>query len=564
MRVLRCVLLCVALIASSLPALAAPPVFTGSVTVPPGGKIDSTSNPILPGSGGIGPFQPLNIPSSATIVFVGDSITYGGSAGLGGATSCVRSGVSPNGTCFADVVTAHYGATEVNKGLVGSCVETTATGGSTCNTVASLISRYTTDVIPYAGNNSNYFVFLYGANDAGHNDPAVSVATFEANYNTVIQAVINAGTLPSHIIIGAIPYSQYTTAPDAQGFGSPQPVLMKLNAAVARVAVKNGTLYARDFEALAECGNNWLSTASTNSCMYDTLHPLDAGHAAIAKSIYVADYQSAVISEAAFDAAVAITNNPQTYNIMSTTFGSTNRLGVGSTFPQNAGRIGVAAPGNTHNGLIYFGQENADGALQYTGGVFYFTGGPVSIGQSSAPLNLNAYGFAQVGISAQAIQAGDISCSRNSAPTSCYIFFGTNANGLQYYDGTNFHFNSPVYSTTFNGSNWAVSSTLCTDASKNTITGCTAIPPQFGHNTCSANSGNPCSATVTCSLAPATTCSATATVPTTSSCNVTANGSDTTTGVESFKASLSTNTLTVTATVAASQTSTVAANVNCL
>lgn len=365
------------------------PTFYGNLV----GGTATLSSPLPALSGGLGPQPGPTIPSGHTLIFFGDSITYGYGANntLG---SCTVS--PPTSPCFADLVTTFYSGTEVNYGTVSSCLEATTTSGSTCYTVPAGINLYTADLLPYAGNNGNYFYILYGTNDIGqylqHADTQVSLATYKADLQTIVSALIAAGTPANQIILGQIPYG----APSATSSS----LLFAFDGAIAEVAQKNGTLLANTYTALAQCAT---TNNAPSSCMYDTLHPNNTGHANLAAAFEGANYINAIAGGEASQFINGLLNG--TYPLAGTTahfsgtpnvFGTANsatefdiggsnilngtavwRTNYGSAAGITGVCFSVSEFGTTHNAdlTLYCNNGGAlDGSLGVKGGVFSDTG----------------------------------------------------------------------------------------------------------------------------------------------------------------------------------------------
>ena len=98
--------------------------------------------------------------------------------------------------------------------------------------------------------------------------------------------------------------------------------------------------------------------------------------------------------------------------------------------------------GNTGSGWVYFGAASnvaaPDGVICNNAGteIIRFTnGGLVGIGTTSPSYMLHCAGTAAIGTSCYANQAGDLGVSRNSAPTSGVVYFGSGGSQYLFYDG---------------------------------------------------------------------------------------------------------------------------------
>lgn len=474
MRLLKVAALCVAMMASGMPAYAAPPVFNGSV-------VDA---PPAPATG-------------STFYFAGDSITYGLGVNSQGTNGCAfYTYPSP---CFADQLSSFYNATEVNDGTRSQCLEATTTTGSLCNSSSSgvtpLINSYTSTLLPFAGNNKNWFWIMIGTNDVAcvfscgsesSGDTQIAVATYKANLSTIVSALEGAGTSGGQIVLSEIPAQNAIGYTLANTFSLPA-LIYSFNAAIADVAVKYHTRMATTYRAMGQCIPN--PSTQANPCLYDGVHPNNTGHANLAAEDEQANFINAQTSRAAY-VANGLLNTVQVV-----------------TNPYNA-QLNVNLWHTTGTAASLYGPLNAYNELDF----------------GTAATGVNGYAKFQTANSAILGVTGD--CWSVATGTSTQLFALNCSTG-------NIAFSGAVRSG--------------------------------AHNACSATTGVPCESTAgTCSLSASTSCTFTVTVPASSSCIAQGNASDTTTGAEWFKTSLSTNTLTVTANVASSQTSTVAANVNCL
>lgn len=298
--------------------------------------------PLAAGSGGIDTLNGPTVASGKNVVVFGDSITVG--LGINNQTAYGCTG-SP-GLCWADIVTAAFpGATEVNLGAGGTCVEQTTTSGSGCKNFTSAITRYASTLLPYCGANGNGIFILYGTNDIanvydGANDTQINAVTFKANYSTIVAACEAAGTPGSQIVLGLIPWE---SIPTYNG-----PLLFRFNGAIAAVARKYGTRLAGSYGATGQC---------PATCMTDGQHPNNTGHANIGAAMLDASYANAVSTSSAYDALNGLTAGGIATTLLNvagtvTVTGTTNLAGLSVNGNINGG--------STVGSYLFLGTLGAD------------------------------------------------------------------------------------------------------------------------------------------------------------------------------------------------------------
>lgn len=202
-------------------------------------------------------------PASAannTIVFIGDSITFGAWS------------VNPDGTQLTGIAVeqkfsfligqAHGFSTIINKGKPN-------------DTVAGLQARLQTDVISY---NPDMVVIMIGRNDV--NDAGYSVltpvSTYKQKLSEVVQSLKNAGITRVLILSPNVMNHGYYLNTN---------IIPYLDA-MAQVAQENGVYYIDVFSMWASY--KWSAAATVaeyDALYYNNTHPSAAGHAAIAEFV---------------------------------------------------------------------------------------------------------------------------------------------------------------------------------------------------------------------------------------------------------------------------------------
>lgn len=286
-----------------------------------GATIASTGTP----PNGFGPYVPPAPAAGGTDFFDGDSITFGT-----GASSCSGTSSAPSGTCFADLVSIHDSAHEINKGVSGTCLEYTTTSGSPCNqvssTTGSLIQRYASD---FASLTAGMRVFIMiGTNDVyaySHPDTSVSYATYRANLVTVTSAAAAIVGL-SNVFLLEIPSSS------PAGFFDPL-VQALLNSAVADVSRQYGYNLAVTSTTQTACAV--ANPGDTTFCLaVDGIHPDTNGHNALATQIEAANFSNSL---AAADA------NRKSYGVQNVIYGLNPLVSTNAFFPWGSGASNTAA-----------------------------------------------------------------------------------------------------------------------------------------------------------------------------------------------------------------------------
>lgn len=233
MRVLRGVLFTLAVLGLTVPANAAPPVFNG---------ILSSVNPTPP--------------PTAQLVFSGDSITYGKSPT---GTYCAANHA---GTCWADLVTTFYNATETNLGSTGSLLSVPNNSANcTLSSGSAFMSSYTTSWAGKMG--ANYWHFIeFGTNDANCNDPNLTPQKYHDDLTTLVHYLNTNGTQNYQIVIVG-PISE-NTGNTQYTYGQARLVLY--NAEAALVAAENpGVRFVSLYGIIANNGGTTIQD--------DGLHP---------------------------------------------------------------------------------------------------------------------------------------------------------------------------------------------------------------------------------------------------------------------------------------------------
>jgi len=297
---------------------AATVVYNGSLAVPTGGSITNSNfpsgNEVFTTTGGLFTSAPVPAatinPSStttATFYFAGDSITYG--LGINNQTALGCSGYTYPSPCFADQVSSYFGATESNKGVPSTCLESTTTVGSLCNPAVAtpLITSYTTSLLPHAGANNNWFWIMIGTNDTACAsylcnseaavDTQVNVATYKADLATIVSALESAGTPGNQIVLSEIIQNIYISQTLANTL-APTALVQNFNTAIAEVALQYHTRLATSYHATGQCIPN-VST-QVNPCLFDNVHPNNTGHANIALEYEAATQSNALTARAAY------------------------------------------------------------------------------------------------------------------------------------------------------------------------------------------------------------------------------------------------------------------------
>lgn len=190
-------------------------------------------------------------------VFFGDSIT----AGVGASVTANR---------WSSVLASRLGITENNKGISGSVLQNTAPAQS-----GNGRDRYLVDVY----NQRPWRIFiLYGINDIRYNSPDWTPAAFQNDLQEVVGGLISGGVNADDIVLGSPPFvTGYIPSPPYDG-GSISRHLAHVDA-VAAVAANSGTRYVDVYRWMM---NNGGASLLTN----DTVHPNDAGHAAITNAFF--------------------------------------------------------------------------------------------------------------------------------------------------------------------------------------------------------------------------------------------------------------------------------------
>ena len=211
----------------------------------------------------------VQMQSGDLLIHTGDSFNGGY-----GSSACPMNGA---GTCYVDLVMAHYSLTRQYNENSG-CITATGTVGSECGTASyfgSLYSNYASLSLAQAQANPGSWILLEGGNhDASYLfagiDPAVAT-DFQPQLDSIVSSFLQT-TPADHIILVRTAYVK--SAPGAN------PTFDQLNSYVVAVAQKYGVRVADFNGAMLGC--------EATCYISDGLHPNDAGYAAIATAIETA------------------------------------------------------------------------------------------------------------------------------------------------------------------------------------------------------------------------------------------------------------------------------------
>lgn len=195
------------------------------------------------------------------VVGFGDSITFGNNA-------------SDAAHQWLNIVATTKGYLIQNSGIAGTVLQNTVQ--NTIDTIGAGADSngrdtYITRVKNYS---PSHICIMYGLNDLRFNDVAFSVDNYGTDLGEMVDALISNGTPAQNIIIGSPPYvkSYVFAAPwDAGSTAKHRAYAAKC----AAVATAKGTKYIDIYQYMIDNGGNALIDS-------DNLHPVDAGHAAIA------------------------------------------------------------------------------------------------------------------------------------------------------------------------------------------------------------------------------------------------------------------------------------------
>lgn len=199
--------------------------------------------------------------SAASISGFGDSITTGVNA-------------STSANWYINLLGGFLGATVNNQGISGSMLQ--GTGSRAGNG----LGRWSTAL---TGANKTEMVFiLYATNDALHIDaPAPTVAAYLTDFQTIVSGLLAAGYTQRTIIVGSLPWvAPVGFTHFGAGFGGSDAVVQSYRNAAMSIANVNGLFFADIYTVIK---NNPAFIDPT-----DGVHPLDAGHAAIAAAFRTA------------------------------------------------------------------------------------------------------------------------------------------------------------------------------------------------------------------------------------------------------------------------------------
>jgi len=198
-----------------------------------------------------------------TAVMFGDSIT----AGVGATDYAHR---------WTTLVANARGYTSNTQGIAGSVLQNTAQTTSDVIGGAVINNGRDTHAARVIQQKPTYVYILYGLNDLRLNDAAFSDTQFGNDLGEVVDGIVADGVLADNIVIGSPPYipeSSYATF--APWNGGSRVKHAAYTAACAAVATAKGTRYANVYQYMTDHGGDTLVSG-------DTIHPNDAGHAAIA------------------------------------------------------------------------------------------------------------------------------------------------------------------------------------------------------------------------------------------------------------------------------------------
>jgi lysophospholipase L1-like esterase len=243
------------------------------------------------------PHRPVGATPTAatTIVFYGDSIANGklASSCVGGLNSAdpwsyvlETAAAVASGTCWANLVAAHYGARSVNLSLGRSPLEMCGTPAN-CPTLAGSDRLRLAQLARYMGPDAFLYI-AFGANDVGIRDAGFTAANYKAALNRVIDAAVEGGTPLSHIRVLSTPYL-------ADAGSQARSAVFGLE--TARVAVDRGIGFIDVWTPIA---NAVASNGLANVLCDSLIHPCTAGHAVMAAAIENATPRDAAIGVRTF------------------------------------------------------------------------------------------------------------------------------------------------------------------------------------------------------------------------------------------------------------------------
>lgn len=174
-----------------------------------------------------------------TVVSFGDSWTFG-------------TGASPTTLGYAYIIASNYGSTLFNRGVNGWTLVSQGLGTSMMENL---------NLIPVKNANMKFISFMFGLNDA-HN--SLSVATFLANYQTVIDTCVARGWPKLSIKIYTSGWNNGVYAPNLTNY---------ITATITAAAIK-GVQSVDVYTAMLNNGKGALLGP-------DSLHPTTPGHAFI-------------------------------------------------------------------------------------------------------------------------------------------------------------------------------------------------------------------------------------------------------------------------------------------
>jgi lysophospholipase L1-like esterase len=208
------------------------------------------------------------LPNRFETVFFGDSITLGTGAS-DAAHQWTNLVIASKG--YVNTINAGIGAT-ILQNTVQNSVDTI--GGAAVNNGRD---TYSTRVL----NHYPKRVFIhYGINDLRLNDVAITSANYGNDLGEIVDGIIAAGTSPQNIIIGSPSYcipSEYSSFVSPFDGGSTE-IHQSYVAQCAAIAAAKGTRYADVYQWMIDHGGDTLLPGT------NTVHPNDAGHAAIANA----------------------------------------------------------------------------------------------------------------------------------------------------------------------------------------------------------------------------------------------------------------------------------------
>lgn len=307
-------------------------------------------------------------------------------------------------------VWVNYGQSD-QEVVIATASSTTSLTANFTKTHASGVTISAAACLTCVAGPNTWFVSQVGTNDDGVSQ--FSPATFTANYETIINALIAAGTPASHIILNGV---LWNTQPPA--FTS------AWTAAAMKAALVTHVRFANTWAAMAPYnGTDWTGGGSWPYLYYGDslgLHPNDNGSTLIANEIETnASYISASNVSAMNAISASFSTNPWNIN-----YGT----GGGQTLSAFTAKVNIGVGVAAQNGDLGIGMTNGSGEIQFggpTGSTFGYYSGVwqwenASNGTPLATLSTDAAG-------------GDMKfCAKTGfvSPTSSCMTFGAQGYGV--------------------------------------------------------------------------------------------------------------------------------------